>query len=62
MARWDTFTFRVNKDDKQIIAILAKKLQRSQSDAIRVILHQEFERRGLLVNEPKRETKGAKTC
>jgi hypothetical protein len=62
VARWDTFTFRVNKDDKQIIAILAKKLQRSQSDAIRVILHQEFERRGLLANEPKRETKGAKIC
>jgi len=40
MSRWDTFTFRVNKDDRQLIAKLAESLQRSQSDAIRFVIRQ----------------------
>ena len=40
MPRWDTFTFRVSKDDRKLIENLAEKLQRSQSDAIRFVIRQ----------------------
>jgi len=38
MNRWDTFTFRVNQDERRLIAFLAEKLQRSQSDAVRFVV------------------------
>ena len=38
MLRQRIFTFRVNKEERQIISKLAKLLHRSQSDAIRFIL------------------------
>lgn len=38
MNRWDTFTFRVNNDERQAIADLAARLQRSQSDAVRFVV------------------------
>jgi hypothetical protein len=38
MSRLDTFTFRVNKDERRLIARLAKQLQRSQSDAVRFVV------------------------
>jgi predicted transcriptional regulator len=40
MARWDRFTFRVNSQDKQLVALLAERLQRSRSDAIRYVIRQ----------------------
>lgn len=38
MNRWDTFTFRVNEDERRLIASLAEQLQRSQSDAVRFVV------------------------
>lgn len=38
MARIDTFTLRVNPEERRMIDALARKLERSQSDAIRVVL------------------------
>ena len=38
MNRWDTFTFRVNADERDLIAALAERLQRSQSDAVRFVV------------------------
>jgi hypothetical protein len=38
MSRVDTFTFRVNTDERRILAALADKLQRSQSDAVRWLI------------------------
>jgi len=38
MNRWNTFTFRVSIDERQAIANLAERLQRSQSDAVRFIV------------------------
>ncbi len=38
MNRWDSFTFRVNPDERRVIAALAEKLQRTQSDAVRFVI------------------------
>jgi|WetSurSiteA1Bulk_404760.scaffolds.fasta_scaffold92779_2 hypothetical protein len=40
MNRWDSFTFRVSQDERQLIAALAEKLQRTQSDAVRFVLRE----------------------
>ncbi len=38
MSRIGTFTFRINADERRILAALADRLQRSQSDAIRLLI------------------------
>ena len=38
MNRINTFTFRVNQDERNLIASLAKRLQRSRSDAVRFVV------------------------
>ena len=38
MARYNRFTFLVNKDERRLIATLAERLQRSQSDAVRFVV------------------------
>jgi hypothetical protein len=38
MTRLKTFSFRVNSIERRMIKELAKKLQRSQSDAIRFVV------------------------
>ncbi len=38
MARYERFTFCVNKDERRLIAVLANQLQRSQSDAVRFVV------------------------
>jgi len=40
MTRLETFTFRVNKNERRIIADLAKRLQRNQSDTVRLIIRE----------------------
>ncbi len=39
MKRDNTFTFRINADEREMIKGLAMKLSRSRSDAVRWILH-----------------------
>ena len=38
MARYKRFTFLCDKDERRLIADLAKRLQRSQGDAVRYIV------------------------
>jgi len=38
MNRADTFAFRISNNERQLIAILATHLQRSQSDAVRFVV------------------------
>ncbi len=38
MARYERFTFLCNDNEKKIIADLATRLQRSQSDAVRFVV------------------------
>ncbi len=40
MARVDTFTFRVNEDERQMLEQLSVNLQRSQSDAVRLLIRE----------------------
>ena len=42
MTRLDTFTFRVDDEERKMIIGLSNKLQRSQSDAVRWILREAF--------------------
>ena len=48
MARYNRFTFLCDDKERQLIAMLAKRLERSQGDAIRYIVRVELQRRGLL--------------
>ena len=47
MSRADTFTFRVNRHERQMIAALARRLQRSQSDAIRWLVREAVRELGI---------------
>lgn len=38
MMRDDRFAFRLNADDRRLLAVVAASLQRSQSDAIRWLI------------------------
>jgi len=38
MSRVDTFTFRVNEEERRLLAWLAGRLERSQSDVMRWLL------------------------
>jgi len=40
MARITTFTLRVNAEERRILASLAARLERSQSDAVRVLIRE----------------------
>lgn len=40
MARLDSFTFRVNQDERQMLEQLSANLQRSQSDAVRLLIRE----------------------
>jgi hypothetical protein len=50
MSRIDTFTFRVNADERRILAALADYLNRSQSDTLRLLVRAAG--RELLPNAP----------
>lgn len=40
MNRWKTFTFRVNPEERNLISNLARRFQRTQSDAIRWLIRE----------------------
>ena len=40
MARIESVTFRVSGDERRILAALARHLQRSQSDTVRLLLRE----------------------
>jgi hypothetical protein len=48
MSRIDTFTFRVNTNERRMLKALAERLQRSQSDAVRLLIREAA--RELVVN------------
>lgn len=45
-ARQDTFTLRMDDDERRMLAAVARHLERSQSDAVRLLIRQAA--RGLL--------------
>ena len=40
MRRRDTFTFKVSDDERRMIAALSHRLERSQSDAVRLLIRE----------------------
>ncbi len=38
--RYDTFTFKVNRDERRMIEGLAARLERSQSDVLRLLVRE----------------------
>ncbi|MBM3131216.1 MAG: hypothetical protein FJ009_21655 [Chloroflexi bacterium] len=50
VARVKTFTFRATADERRIIAALAEKLQRSQSDAIRWLIRESARELAIEIN------------
>lgn len=50
MARMNTFTFRVNKQEQQMIEVLARRLQRTQSDAVRLLVREAFQQLDTVVS------------
>jgi hypothetical protein len=40
MARLDSFRMKVDESERRMIAILAERLQRSQSDAVRLVVRE----------------------
>jgi uncharacterized protein YcaQ len=54
MRRKDTFTFRVNETERQVIEQIADKLERSQSDAVRWLIRESARQMGLEKNDQTR--------
>lgn len=40
MTRKEYFTFRIHEDERRILELLAKRLQRTQSDVIRLLIRE----------------------
>ena len=53
MARIDTFTLRVNPEERRMIDALARRLERTQSDAIRVVLRRAAVEAGAWFDRPE---------
>jgi len=51
MSRIDTFTFRVNPNERRLLAALAERLQRSQSDAVRWLVREAACELGVFVTD-----------
>ncbi len=61
MRRISQFAFRVNKDERRLIELLAQHLDRSQADAIRFVIRKAAQELALVENttvpiiEPRQE-------
>jgi hypothetical protein len=40
MSRVNAFTFRINAEERRLLAALANRLQRSQSDTVRLLIRE----------------------
>ncbi len=52
MARYERFTFLCDEEERRMIAALAKRLERTQSDAIRVVVREAAVNRGIWFDDP----------
>jgi len=65
MQREERFTFRTNKQERQLIALVAKRLERSESDAMRVLVRnvaQELGVRTAATNDRKTDASGKRAA
>ncbi len=47
MNRTDNFTMRVNQSERELIATVAQKLERGESDTLRLLVRREAQRLGI---------------
>ncbi len=59
MKRVDTFGFRTDEDERKMIALVAKRLERSESDAMRLILRQVAQQLGCVPAQTTDDRKAA---
>ena len=59
--RYDTFTFKVNKDERRLIEGLARTLERSQSDVLRLLVREAARAQGVQTSELARRGLAAAT-
>ncbi len=62
MRRADTFTFKCSDEERRMIDALARKLERSQSDAIRVVLRKAAVDAGAWFERPETEQYRGRTA
>lgn len=48
MNRDDSFTLRVNPIERQMIAAIAERLDRTESDTVRVLIHEKARELGII--------------
>jgi len=47
MARYDTFKLRVNETERQLITVVAQRLDRNESDTVRFLLREKARELGV---------------
>ena len=60
MAREMNFSFRVNESERHLLAVLAERLQRTPSDAVRLVVREAV--RSLLEETSSRPPSGTEEC
>jgi hypothetical protein len=53
MNRLDTFKLRVNETERRLIAAVAQRLDRNESDAVRLLVKERAREMGILPATPK---------
>jgi len=53
MNRVDNFTLRMNSDERQLITVVAQRLERTESDTVRYLLREKARALGLVPAAPK---------
>jgi hypothetical protein len=53
MNRVDNFTLRMNSDERQLITVVAQRLERTESDTVRYLLREKARELGVMPAAPK---------
>jgi hypothetical protein len=55
MNRVDNFTLRMNSDERQLITVVAQRLERTESDTVRFLLREKARELGVMPPAPKED-------
>ena len=62
MNRVDNFTLRMNSDERQLITVVAQRLERTESDTVRYLLREKAREIGILPAAPKEDRSAVQTA
>jgi hypothetical protein len=62
MIRDDTFKLRVNTTERELIAAVAQRLDRNESDAVRLLVKERAREMGILPGAPKEDRPAVQTA